>query len=284
MDDVDASIEQPAREALLRRGDLIAPVASPVDGRDDDVPCSLHLPDPLHDPRRRGLRQVGQDVDPGRSFVAAQLEGIPLDSSPNPKTTSRPFPETSTTAGARASARRVAGSRGPQSGPRAAFPASPGARRGRNPARGCSPGRTRRFPAAVRQPDVVRVHPVVDLLLRPVPVTAGDAGFQVDDARVRRDAGELVERRRPRCTRSRTGRGTGPFAASASSHVLAGVLDGRLVDAGVARVREGLVDAPPGHDVPAQEDGQPPGLPVGGLLHDRHDGASGVPGVRVNVG
>jgi hypothetical protein len=99
--------------------------------------------------------------------------------------------------------------------------------------------------------DVGRVHPVVDALVDPV-AAAGHGRFQIDDAGVRLHARQLVQGVAPDVPGSHRTR-DGPVALLRQTHIVHGVLHPRLVDGGIARVRQDLVDPPAGHHVAADE-------------------------------
>jgi hypothetical protein len=70
MDDIDAFLDQPTGEADLLLGDVIAPVAAPVDRGDQHVAgaAGAHLRVPVHltgNAPSRLFREVRQQVDAG---------------------------------------------------------------------------------------------------------------------------------------------------------------------------------------------------------------------------
>src|SRR5271165_77527 len=109
MHDSDAVLDQLMSKAGLLVADAVAPVSAPVDRRHDHIALAIesaHLPG---DAARRFLRSVLEKVDAGplsgrRPFPRNTALGEPYE-----KTSTRPFPGTSSTAGAAASKTSRAG-------------------------------------------------------------------------------------------------------------------------------------------------------------------------------
>jgi hypothetical protein len=84
-------------------------------------------------------------------------------------------------------------------------------------------------------------------------LTAGDAGFKVDDAIVRTHAVELVERN-TQGNDETAQRGIEPWAVSASPHIIQRGFFVTFMQSGIARVRRDLIDATTNHHIAAEEE------------------------------
>jgi len=98
-----------------------------------------------------------------------------------------------------------------------------------------------------------------DALFLPVAVADRDGRFQIDDARIRHDPLQLRQCIAPRVVESH-----GPLdraiPALGQPDVVARIPNIGFVQPWIARMRQDLVDAAPGHHVAAQEQGQQPCL------------------------
>ena len=100
---VDAAVDQLVGKADLIRFDVIAPVGSPVDGNNHDVTGRFTACTRLMTSSAAASDRSGSKSKPGRSAVAAQLAGIPLEGVPHAKMSTRWPPAAITVTGRRAS-------------------------------------------------------------------------------------------------------------------------------------------------------------------------------------
>ena len=98
--------------------------------------------------------------------------------------------------------------------------------------------------------DVGRVHSVVDPLRRKI-LARGDAGLEIDDARVRRRCPQGSERIAPHIGLVNPPRDR-PMRALGKRDIVSGVADGNLVEAWIAGMRKNLIDTAAEHHVAGQ--------------------------------
>ncbi len=253
MDHVDARVDQRVGEADLVTGCRVAPVGSPVDGRDDEVARPLGVPHAVGDVLRGGGGRRGDEGHAGtfggggpavRDAARRHPEGEDQDASALPQRDGRRAP-------GRVRVRTRPGGAQPGGGEGAEGLGEAGPTEvehvvvGEDADVGADGGEAGQ---------VGRVHPVVDALAGCEVAVPGDGGLQVDHPHVR---GRTLQR--GQCLAPGPGRVHGPGYRSVrglrQGDVLAGVAHVVLAQGRVTGVREDLVDAPAEHDVTGEEQG-----------------------------
>ncbi len=242
MDDVDAAVDQPVREPHLLARHVVSPIAAPMDGDDGHVPVPLRSPYLLLDLGGRLVGEIEEEGDAGEVIGCGP---------------------------ARRDAARF-GSEGMDDDPEAGPDVDGG---GAAHAQSRSMERLQRLDepgvavvehmvvgeaadvdgSGAQAADIRWVHAIVDAL-RPGVFAASHAGFEIHDARVGRHALQLSQGISPDVRELDRAR-NGTIHLLGELDVRPGILDEPLVDQRIARVRQDLVDASPGHDVAAEEDG-----------------------------
>ena len=95
------------------------------------------------------------------------------------------------------------------------------------------------------------IHSVINALAL-VVLAAGDAGFEIDDTRIRLHAAKLAKRRPPDVAGTNAARDHA-ICGLGKLHVVHCRLYVAFVQDGVARMRQHLINATPGHNIAAQE-------------------------------